>query len=60
MIDLKYIDLNSDLGEGFGRYTVGNDEEIIRLVTSANIACGFHASDQNIMDKTVSACKERK
>ena len=39
------IDLNSDLGESFGRYTIGNDDKIIPLITSANVACGYHASD---------------
>ena len=36
------VDLNSDLGESFGRYTIGNDDKIIPLISSANIACGFH------------------
>ena len=35
------VDLNSDLGESFGRYTIGNDDKIIPLISSANIACGF-------------------
>ena len=39
------IDLNSDLGESFGRYTIGNDDKIIPLITSANVACGYHTSD---------------
>jgi UPF0271 protein len=47
------IDLNCDMGEGFGAYTLGRDEEIIRHITSANIACGFHAGDPRIMRKTV-------
>ena len=47
------VDLNSDLGESFGRYTLGNDDKIIPLVTSANVACGFHASDPVVMDKTI-------
>lgn len=49
----KYIDLNSDLGEGFGAYKMGMDEEILKLVTSANIACGWHAGDPSLMKKTV-------
>lgn len=49
------IDLNSDMGEGFGVYKLGNDAEIIRYVTSANIACGYHAGDPMVMDKTVKA-----
>ena len=47
------IDLNCDLGESFGNYTIGCDEEIIPYISSANIACGFHASDPLVMDKTV-------
>lgn len=47
------IDLNCDLGEGFGRYRVGSDDEIMPYITSANIACGFHAGDPNIMRRTV-------
>ena len=39
------IDLNCDLGESFGAYTLGLDSEVIKYITSANIACGFHASD---------------
>ncbi len=48
------IDLNCDLGESFGAYTLGVDEEILRYVTSANIACGFHAGDPGVIHKTVS------
>ncbi|KRM36148.1 hypothetical protein FC83_GL000047 [Agrilactobacillus composti DSM 18527 = JCM 14202] len=47
------IDLNSDLGESYGRYTLGKDAEIIKLVTSVNVACGFHAGDPDVMAKTV-------
>lgn len=47
------VDLNSDLGESFGSYKIGMDEEVIKLVTSANIACGSHAGDPVVMDKTV-------
>ncbi|WP_311407401.1 LamB/YcsF family protein [Liquorilactobacillus uvarum] len=47
------IDLNSDLGESFGHYSLGNDSEIINLVTSVNIACGFHAGDPDVMAQTV-------
>ncbi|UQS86594.1 LamB/YcsF family protein [Nicoliella spurrieriana] len=47
------IDLNSDIGESYGRYHLGNDAEIISLVSSCNIACGFHAGDPNVMAKTV-------
>lgn len=47
------IDLNCDLGESFGVYTLGMDEDVLPLITSANIACGFHASDPVTMAKTV-------
>jgi len=43
------IDLNSDLGEGFGAWTLGDDDALLDLVTSANVACGFHAGDPSIM-----------
>lgn len=47
------IDLNCDLGESFGAYTLGADAEILQYVTSANIACGFHAGDPGVMHNTV-------
>ncbi len=47
------IDLNSDLGESFGNYKIGMDDEIIKLVSSVNIACGWHAGDANVMAETV-------
>lgn len=47
------VDLNCDMGESFGAYRMGNDEEILNYVTSANIACGFHAGDPATMRKTV-------
>ncbi len=50
---MLYVDLNCDLGEGFGSYSIGNDEGILELVTSANIACGYHAGDPMIMNRTV-------
>lgn len=53
-----YVDLNSDIGEGFGAYKLGMDEEIIKCVTSVNIACGWHAGDPLIMDKTIKFAKE--
>lgn len=52
------IDLNSDLGESFGAYKLGMDDAIIPLVSSANVACGFHAGDPLVMEKTVALCKE--
>ncbi len=51
------VDMNSDLGESFGRYTIGADDKIIPLITSANVACGYHASDPVVMDKTVAVAK---
>lgn len=47
------IDLNSDLGESFGAYKIGMDDKVLPLVTSANIACGFHAGDPSVMKKTL-------
>ena len=55
---MKSVDLNCDLGESFGRYTLGLDDQVIPLISSANIACGFHASDPVIMEKTVKMAKE--
>jgi len=52
------VDLNCDMGESFGAYTIGNDAVVIQHITSANIACGFHASDPNVMAQTVRLCKE--
>ena len=50
---MKNINLNSDIGEGFGVYDIGNDAEMLKIVNSANIACGFHAGDLNVMDRVV-------
>jgi UPF0271 protein len=47
------IDLNCDLGESFGRYTLGEDAAMMALITSANVACGFHAGDFRVMARTV-------
>lgn len=47
------IDLNSDVGESYGPYTMGNDEELFQYITSANIACGYHAGDPLTMRKTL-------
>jgi UPF0271 protein len=55
---MKKIDLNCDMGESFGVYKLGMDEEAIQYITSANIACGFHAGDPNIMDQTVALAKK--
>lgn len=50
---MTFVDLNCDMGESFGAYRIGHDEEILSYVTSANIACGFHAGDASTMRKTV-------
>ncbi|MBX0359261.1 LamB/YcsF family protein [Halobacillus sp. Nhm2S1] len=55
---MHIVDLNCDMGESFGRYTIGRDEEIMKYVTSANIACGYHAGDPSIMKKTVQMALE--
>ena len=47
------IDLNADLGEGYGPWRMGEDEAMLALISSANVACGFHAGDPSIMDRTV-------
>jgi UPF0271 protein len=53
------IDINSDMGEGFGHWTVGDDDALMKVVSSANVACGFHAGDAIIMDRMVTMAKER-
>jgi 5-oxoprolinase (ATP-hydrolysing) subunit A len=53
------IDINSDLGESFGSYRMGADEDLLGQVTSANIACGFHAGDPRTMDSTVALAAAR-
>lgn len=53
------VDLNADLGESFGAYTIGMDAEVLRYITSANVACGFHAGDPIVMQKTVKLASER-
>ena len=55
---MRVIDLNSDVGESFGAYKLGMDEEVIKYITSANIACGWHAGDPIVMDKTVKMAVE--
>jgi UPF0271 protein len=53
------VDLNADLGEGFGRYRLESDEELLALVTSANVACGFHAGDPTVIRETVARAAAR-
>lgn len=55
---VKTIDLNCDMGESFGRYTLGHDDEVIQLVSSVNVACGFHGGDPDVMDHTVKMAKK--
>ena len=51
------IDLNADIGEGFGRWRIADDDALMPLISSANIACGYHAGDHLIMDRMVRAAK---
>ncbi|MCU6711227.1 5-oxoprolinase subunit PxpA [Paenibacillus sp. J5C_2022] len=53
------IDINCDIGEGYGAYRIGADEELMGLITSANIACGFHAGDPGIMRASVRSAMKR-
>ena len=50
------VNINSDLGESFGPWKMGSDEEVLKIVRSANVACGFHAGDPMVMAKTVGLC----
>ncbi|WP_047151280.1 LamB/YcsF family protein [Aneurinibacillus tyrosinisolvens] len=52
------VDLNCDMGESFGLYKLGNDEEMMQYITSANIACGYHGGDPHVMRKTIELAKE--
>lgn len=52
------MDLNVDMGESFGRYKLGNDEAVMPFITSANVACGFHAGDSLVMQETVRLAKK--
>lgn len=56
---MSSIDLNADLGEGFGRWTLTDDEELLSVVTSANVACGFHAGDAATMRRVCELAAER-
>lgn len=55
---MSYIDLNCDLGESYGLYKIGNDQEVLKHISSANIACGYHAGDHNVMMGTVNMAKK--
>lgn len=52
------VDLNSDVGESFGAYTIGQDQILLRHITSANVACGFHAGDPGVMRSTVALARQ--
>ncbi|HUP27256.1 MAG TPA: 5-oxoprolinase subunit PxpA [Chloroflexia bacterium] len=54
----RTIDLNCDMGEGYGRWTLGQDQEMMRHISSANIACGFHAGDPLVMSSTLALAAE--
>ncbi|MFE0756770.1 LamB/YcsF family protein [Inquilinus sp. NPDC058860] len=56
---MKTIDLNCDMGEAFGAWEMGDDAAMLEIVTSANIACGFHAGDPLVMDRTLAQAKAR-
>jgi UPF0271 protein len=56
---MSTIDLNADVGESFGQWTLGDDDALLDLVTSANIACGFHAGDPTVLRRTCERAAER-
>ncbi len=55
---IRALDLNADLGEGFGAYSLGDDAGLMRIVTSANVACGFHAGDPVVMRRTLRLARD--
>jgi UPF0271 protein len=58
-IAISTIDINSDMGESFGAYTMGDDMAMLESITTANVACGFHGGDPEVMFKTMSAAKAK-
>ena len=54
----RTVDLNSDMGEGFGAWRIGDDAAILKIVTSANVACGFHAGDPEVMAETFETARQ--
>ncbi|MHC1585970.1 MAG: LamB/YcsF family protein [Candidatus Hecatellaceae archaeon] len=58
MAEKLKVDFNADMGESFGRYVLGNDEGLMKYITSANVACGFHAGDPSVMRRTVRLAKQ--
>ena len=55
----RAVDLNSDLGESFGAWRIGDDEVLLGLITSANVACGFHGGDPRVMERTIAEARTR-
>ena len=55
----RQVNLNADMGEGFGAYTIGNDDALLDIIGSASIACGFHAGDPNVMHHVITRAKEK-
>lgn len=55
---MTHVDLNADMGESFGLWKMGNDAELLKIITSANIACGGHAGDPDVMEKTFALAAE--
>lgn len=55
---MNQVDLNSDLGESFGPYVIGNDPEMLKIISSANVACGFHGGDPLVMHRTLELARE--
>ncbi|WP_170475284.1 LamB/YcsF family protein [Ruegeria arenilitoris] len=56
---MPQVDLNADMGESFGPWNMGDDENLLKIVTSANVACGLHAGDPDVMAKTMAVAKEQ-
>ena len=55
---MSRVDLNADMGESFGPWKMGDDDSLLKIITSANIACGFHAGDPDVMAKTMALAAE--
>jgi UPF0271 protein len=53
------VNLNADMGEGFGAYDIGDDAAMLEMVTTANVACGFHAGDPNVMSRVIRAAVDK-
>src|ERR1700710_445452 len=53
------VDLNCDMGESFGAYQIGADDEVFPFITSANVACGFHGGDPSVMRATIATAQKR-